>query len=484
MLTYACCAFIYKMLTTFVKVYPGFLTISFAFLMQINHASGKVAIKPADDVDDLTEKFNNVNLERVDVQGPPCLLDIQKDFPDVNEPQPLYLVPGTTQFWLPNERGLLSIPRGATIELHCSKGFSNATKQYNESNGLKMLQNSRTICLSCLQDKIFLWQGEKHELRQFVCTEHIRYKVERTNEPCGMMPATGMTNAAMSSSAREYRVGFSATHKGRFLETMRICYDEALLRTYYVQHTLSPAILHMQKFVKRLSFSKAGYFDDLDINYFYKRKNQHERVALLLKGEHLEYLFDNKSLYLVRGHLAAKADYLYATQQHSTFHYFNVAPQWQSFNAGQWATLEYNVRGFVARSHLQVDCYTGTWGILQLPIVRETQAIQWQDFYLGVDKNNNEILPVPKLFFRIILDSSHPNRGIALIGVNNPHAGIREIEESYVVCRDIREKVPWLRWMRNENVRKGYLYACRVSELAEAVQHLPHNLTNVTEILQ
>ncbi|XP_037898512.1 uncharacterized protein LOC119643242, partial [Glossina fuscipes] len=281
MLTYACCAFIYKMLTTFVKVYSSFLTISFAFLMQINHASGKVAIKPADDVDDLTEKFNNVNLERVDVQGPPCLLDIQKDFPDVNEPQPLYLVPGTTQFWLPNERGLLSIPRGATIELHCSKGFSNATKQYNESNGLKMLQNSRTICLRCLQDKIFLWQGEKHELRQFVCTEHIRYKVERTNEPCGMMPATGMTNAAMSSSAREYRVGFSATLKGRFLETMRICYDEALLRTYYVQHTLSPAILHMQKFVKRLSFSKAGYFDDLDINYFYKRKNQHERVALL-----------------------------------------------------------------------------------------------------------------------------------------------------------------------------------------------------------
>lgn len=37
--------------------------------MQSNHASGKVAIKPAEDVGDLTEKINNLNPERVDVQG-------------------------------------------------------------------------------------------------------------------------------------------------------------------------------------------------------------------------------------------------------------------------------------------------------------------------------------------------------------------------------------------------------------------------------
>ena len=80
-------------------------------------------------------------------------------------------------------------------------------------------------------------------------------------------------------------------------------------------------------------------------------------------------------MYLARGHLAPNADFLtYAWQveqhlplptpacqhlhtalssafsgQDATFTFIDVAPQWQSFNAGNWLDLENGVRDLAAK---------------------------------------------------------------------------------------------------------------------------------------
>lgn len=434
-------------------------------------------------------------------QGPPCLLDVQKDFPRPNDLQPLYLRPETNQFWLPNERGQLEIPRGATIELQCTKSFANSTrrsdnrKNRNNSNSnandngngnsntntttrsfaniFQIAKNTRTIRPRCLQDKSFLWQGEKYEFRQFICEKSTRYTVEQLHEKC---PA--MTDGSGSPVAEMFRVGFNIS-SSRFVETMRICYDDAQLRTLYVRHVLVPASVHFQRSVKRLNFSRAGYFSGFNMNHLYSHHNQQQQASVALQGAPHGHLFDNNTLFLARGHLAAKADFVYASQQRATFNFFNVAPQWQAFNGGQWAALEDEVRKYVTKTKRTVDCYTGTWGIMQLPHANLTPPA---DFYLAQDANNNGLLPVPLLYYRLLVDPLR-GHGIALVGVNNPHATLNEIISRYVICDDIREQIAWLRWMKNKNLKKGYLYACQVPDFVRAIGHLPRHLVNVTGIL-
>ncbi|XP_061393589.1 uncharacterized protein LOC133329108 [Musca vetustissima] len=305
--------------------------------------------------------------------------------------------------------------------------------------------------------------------------------------------------ATSTVTAEMYRVGFNIS-SNRFVETMRICYEPSLLRTLYVRHALLPASVHFQKSVKRLHFSKAGYFNDFNMNQLYSNYNQQQQAAVALQDEqqhqHVRHIFDNNTLFLTRGHLAAKADYIYASQQRSTFNFFNAAPQWQGFNGGQWNALEDAVRKYAANSRQWLDCYTGTWGIMKLPgppasppTTNTTTAFGPQrDFYLARDGNNNGLLPVPMLYYRLLVNSQH-SRGIVLVGVNNPHASLNEISSDYVICDDIQEKVGWLRWMSNtnnksnKNLKKGYLYACHVGDFVKAVGHLPGYLLNVTEVL-
>ena len=49
-------------------------------------------------------------------------------------------------------------------------------------------------------------------------------------------------------------------------------------------------------------------------------------------------------LYIARGHLAPNADFMNYAWQDATFTFIDVAPQWQSFNAGNWLDVENGIR--------------------------------------------------------------------------------------------------------------------------------------------
>ncbi|XP_016976064.2 uncharacterized protein LOC108042348 [Drosophila rhopaloa] len=429
------------------------LVLAIVILREIR---AREAIASIPDVGQIIKDLDGLQIDGATFQrGAPCRVDMQKDLPRPDQVQPLYLRPGTDLYWLPNADGQLEIPRGASIEMHCSHPFAPA-------NGESLEPELRSIRVKCVQDTTFEWTGSKIKFRDFVCSRSIPYTVERLDRHCVDGDVTSFL----------YRVGYD-TGDGRFVATMELCHDPSHLRTHYARHHLSPANVHFQRNVKRLKFSAAGHFTGFDMARIYSHKSQEKLMAPA-------GLIDVKSgLFLARGHLAAKADLIYASQQRSSFNYVNVAPQWQSFNGGQWAVLEDSTRRYVASSGISASVYTGTYG--------EMKVAGSKSLYLTTDANDNGLVTVPQLFYRVLVDDGNPTRGIALLGVNNPHATLAQIHESYIICDPVEELVQWLSWLHKSNakgnLKKGYLYACSVADLARVVGQLPRPLLQVDELL-
>ncbi|XP_039486358.1 uncharacterized protein LOC120448424 [Drosophila santomea] len=416
------------------------------------------AVAPIPDVGQVIKDLDGLHIDGTTFeQGAPCRVNVQRDLPRSDQVQPLYLRPGTDLYWLPNADGHLEVNRGASIELHCSHPFAPA-------NGESLDAKLRSIRVKCVQDTTFEWLGAKIQFSDFVCSHSMSYTVERLDRSCG-------NDTTSPSNSYLYRVGYD-TGDGRFVVTMELCHDPKHLRTHYAHHQLTPASVHFQKNVKRLKFSTAGHFTGFDMARIYSHKSQEK---LMVPG-----LIDVKSgLFLARGHLTAKADLIYASQQRSSFNYMNVAPQWQSFNGGQWADLEDSTRRYVARSGIVASVYTGIYGEMKLAGSKV--------LHLTTNANNTGVVAVPQLFYRVLIDVGHPTRGIALVGVNNPHATLAQIHESYIICDPVEDQVHWLSWLHKSNakgnLKKGYLYACSVPDLARAVGHLPRPLLEVDELL-
>ena len=57
----------------------------------------------------------------------------------------------------------------------------------------------------------------------------------------------------------------------------------------------------------------------------------------------------SSSNYFAKGHLSPDAAFVYQREQDATYYFINVAPQFQSFNAGNWRFLEEGVRELAKR---------------------------------------------------------------------------------------------------------------------------------------
>lgn len=145
----------------------------------------------------------------------------------------------------------------------------------------------------------------------------------------------------------------------------------------------------------------------------------------------------------------------------------NAAPQWQVFNGGNWQTVESAIKNFVADRNIEVDAYTGTYGTTTLLDEKNKP----HEIFLAFDENNNGLIPVPKLYYKILVDRKTQN-GIVLIGVNNPYLDLKEILSDYVICKDVSDQINWVPWDKT-NIKLGYSYACDVNEFMAVVKHIP-----------
>jgi DNA/RNA endonuclease G (NUC1) len=169
--------------------------------------------------------------------------------------------------------------------------------------------------------------------------------------------------------------------------------------------------------------------------------------------------------------LAPDADFIDAGSQDATYYYINAAPQWQSFNNGNWKALEAGTRDLAISRSIDLVVYTGTFETLTLANVNGVQ----KPIYLAVDANNNNVIPAPKYYWKVVHDPA-TNKATAFIGINNPH--LTTVTGADVFCNDVCSQVGWMTWSNRFDIPKGYMFCCTSASLHNVVTHSP-NLGNI-----
>ncbi|XP_014488252.1 PREDICTED: uncharacterized protein LOC106751719 [Dinoponera quadriceps] len=377
--------------------------------------------------------------------GADCTIFINYPQGDLKEPQPLILRENNSykSFLYPeNNDGILRIRAGATIVLACP-GKNNYLK--NEVWGEK----AEAVCL---RNKLFHVNGGTYDFSSLICAKNAVDSTKYMKPPHYACKHTSV------------EIGFYMGNT--FIPTIEICRDDRTYATYYTKFRMTRHIDSFQKGYPRPRFKQGKFYQGISVDNLYQFDTQNETLTKILGSSELLRGRLRKSVqYLARGHLAAKADFVYGSQQNGTFWFLNVMPQWQSFNGGNWKFLENSIRDVAKNRQLELDVYTGVYGQMTMADINSIQ----QPIYLYPERR---ILPVPKYFWKIVYDPLL-KKGTAFVGLNDPFVeSIADIKSLYL-CTDVTKQIKWLNWSPN-NITAGFSYACSVNELRRKVSEIPN----------
>jgi hypothetical protein len=373
-----------------------------------------------------------------------CSIRINNDLP---EPQPLLLIPGGSKdvngLYLPEGADdIITLGTGETMLLACpgnTNGFSNT------NIGL------RTALATSISDTTFFVNLVSYNFSNFACKSY----------PFHIARYSGIT--CYDGTKRHIEIGFEVGSD--FYKLIDICFDHVLHTTLYARATIVSGIAGFQKGFPRPNFIEDSFFLGIPVYNVYTQIKQNQTISNILGLQPSGNNFINATHFLSKGHLSAMADFVYGSQQRATFHFVNVAPQWQTFNGGNWEALESSVRAYADKKKLDLVVYTGTYGVATLPNVNGIEA----ELYLYVDRNNNKAIPVPKLFWKAVYDLKS-QEGVVFVGINNPH--VSDLQGDYLICNDVCSKISWVQWDQ-KNITKGYSYCCEVDVFRSTVKYLP-----------
>lgn len=346
-------------------------------------------------------------------------------------------------YYLPKDNnGSIFFDEGQIINLSCP-GSSVVVDSANTNNV--------TATIACVAYTLFSIQGTIVPFTAFTCKRWPRHTARYTGKTCGV-------------NYKEIEIGFQL--ETSFIPHIISCFDEVNRNPIYTWFNLTKAIGGFQRGFGR-SHLLHGSFYNLPPGKFmslYKREVQRATINKLVGLAEYDLKYIKESFFLNKGHLSAKADFVFGAIHRLTFWSVNIVPQWRSVNGGNWNALEQNVRRYASHNGLDLAVYTGTFGVATLP--HETTGEMTQ-LYLYVDENNNKGLPVPAILWKLVYDPKS-QAGIVFISVNNPYQ-----EEKEALCTDVSDEVSWLTWKKDEKA-KGYSYACRADEFAKIVEYLPN----------
>ncbi|XP_043499677.1 uncharacterized protein LOC122522556 [Polistes fuscatus] len=373
-----------------------------------------------------------------------CNLSIKYKYGDLKEPQPLILTRNGTvsNILYPNLKGMLKMQTGQSIYMACP----------GETNFVKKTKYLKEVKATCVRNQIFNVNGENTNFSSLTCHHLPENMARRTNSWC------------YDDKSAHVEIGFNLTTG--FLRIIELCRNEETYNTYYTKFRMTKWIDGYQRSYPRpWKWTAGDYFGKIDINGQYVYERQLQTLAKLLNSTELAKTHLNKTeQFLSRGHLTAKADFVYGAMQSLTFWFLNAAPQWMSFNSGNWEELEWNVKKFASNRSLDLDVYTGVHGQMTMPNNHGKQ----QDIYLYVN-GTTKAVPVPKFYWKIIHDPQ-TKKGTAFVGLNHPF--IKSITEDIYICKDISSTIKWLTW-KPKDIKKGISYACTVDDLRKAVPTIP-----------
>lgn len=354
---------------------------------------------------------------------------------------------------------------------------SNVLYEPTFKNGTLVFHDKDKIFIKC-PGKFIKIKGKVTTLTStnITCSNAVKFKVQGFSGDidfddiqCSDFPRpwaryTGK-NCLNNKNDKEIEIGFDFGND--FLRNYLVCFDSLNQSALYSVFNMSSKIKAAQISIPRPDFIEGQFYNvgDRSVNNLYVRGSQRNTINQLLGMANNNYTFIGKSddYFLSRGHLTAKADFVYGFEQRSTFFYVNVAPQWQSFNEGNWNNLEQSVRYFVGAGVTDVMVYTGTHGVYTLPHAKTGKQTK---LYLYVN-NGKHGIPVPEVYWKIIYNPKK-QLGTAFVGVNDPYDGQKHTK----LCNDISADIPWLRWNAN-NATGGIGYTCKVDDLRKSIKTIP-----------
>merc|ERR1719322_2380281 len=155
----------------------------------------------------------------------------------------------------------------------------------------------------------------------------------------------------------------------RFHPQISVCHVRDAEHTHFENHTVyGEAIAARNTESGRPNFKEGrGFFRHSSASTSYKLKTQESTLKSWLGNSEGARVFDKRAqFFFSRGHLAPDADFIYKEWQDATYYFLNAAPQWQSFNGGNWVAVEAAVREYASRAKSRLQVFTGTLGQLAL----------------------------------------------------------------------------------------------------------------------
>lgn len=361
----------------------------------------------------------------------------------MGDPQPLYLRSDNGQFLFPQtSAGYVEVNNNESVDVYCPSGFRD---RFNE-------HKNKTLSVYCVSGNQFRVGNVKFRFNELRCQRLPPHRTKRTNETC--------TNGQI------IEIGFQTEQN--WLKLITVCHNFTFSSTHWVHYYQNPENQGLQQGYPRIRFIQADLYEGLNVEKLYSRYVQRQTISRILGSEKLgaDLVAETGDLFMARGHMAARSDFIFGTHQQATFYFINVAPQWQTFNGGNWVAVEHNLKRYVDRKNINIQIYTGTYGVVTYKDINGVP----REIYLASNGTERRI-PVPKIYYKIAIDFSRL-AGVVFVGINNPYATKEEILTDYTYCEDVMDKINYIPWNR-QNITLGHIYACNVNEFADAIGELP-----------
>ncbi|CAG9765124.1 unnamed protein product [Ceutorhynchus assimilis] len=377
------------------------------------------------------------------INDPGCHINIR----DLPQRKPLLRDPSTLNLLLPDNAGssIITLSPGKEFEIDCPG--SNILVDDNLALG-------EVAIAECVGGSQVLISNRRVDFSTVVCSRRIASVARYTGKRC------------WNNKGKETEVGFVFTD-GHFIREMNTCFDPMTRNVYYSLFEMSHQIGDQNTGGTRPGWTEGAFYNlGTRLDNLYPNAAQRSTINSLvgLPNDSTKYVRPTGSYYLARGHLTARADFMYYAQQEATFHYVNSVPQWQTFNGFNWAYFEANVRQLSARTGSDLIVQTGSYGISTLPHEKTNHPVE---LYLFAD--GQKAMPVPKLFWKVVYSPS-TRRGVAVLGVNNPF--LKDLENE-IICPDVADQLNWLSFDRFNTVR-GYIYACTIADIRKVIPQIPN----------
>ncbi|CAB3236126.1 unnamed protein product [Arctia plantaginis] len=375
-----------------------------------------------------------------------CTFRINGDF---GQPQPVYIRKGT--FLQPNgNSGQVHLNKDEQVTIACT----GPRRRISQHTVIDDVAVGRATCVNNNLVSGRGWLNGNISFNELICSANAIHEAEPTNHRC-------------YGNNLVIRIGFIVNNV--FQHLYFSCFNQQRMEVLYVSYDQTPENTIHQSGVSRPSFAAASFFPGVNVNTLYTQVRQRQTIAEFV-GQALADKYVTSRQFLARGHLAAKTDFVFATGQRASFYFINAAPQWQPFNAGNWNSLEQNLRARIGAAGYRTKVYTGTFGVTQL----RDQNNRLVSIFL--DRPHNRI-PVPLYYYKVVYDASRL-QGTAFVSINNPYYTTDEVR-NLTFCTDHcrnNNAFSWLRW-QPDRIDIGYSFCCTIEDFRRTVPHLPYMKT-------